>query len=77
MNNEHGSETTEEYSKDPSPTENVAPPLPLTESYIVSASPAGRHMVLAHKQKFVVLELNEREGEYCAVGQGSGCETDG
>lgn len=41
---------------------------------MASASAGGRHIVLAHKSKFVVVELNEGEDEYCAVGQGSGCE---
>ncbi|KAI9315839.1 Rab3 GTPase-activating protein regulatory subunit N-terminus-domain-containing protein [Dichotomocladium elegans] len=50
---------------------------PFTETYMVSASAGGRHMALAHKSKFVVVELNEKEGEYCAIGQGSGCETEG
>ncbi|KAI8145042.1 Rab3 GTPase-activating protein regulatory subunit N-terminus-domain-containing protein, partial [Fennellomyces sp. T-0311] len=50
---------------------------PLTESYMVSASAGGSYMVLAHDSKFVVIELNEDEGEYCAVGQGSGCEAEG
>ena len=44
---------------------------------MVSTSPGGGYMVLAHKSKFVVIELNEEEEEYCAVGQGSGCETEG
>ncbi|KAI7886753.1 hypothetical protein K492DRAFT_189853 [Lichtheimia hyalospora FSU 10163] len=47
---------------------------PFTETYMASASAGGRHIVLAHKSKFVVVELNEEEDEYCAVGQGSGCE---
>lgn len=34
-------------------------------------------MVLAHESKFVVIELIENDGEYSAVGQGSGCEAEG
>ncbi|KAI9493096.1 Rab3 GTPase-activating protein regulatory subunit N-terminus-domain-containing protein [Zychaea mexicana] len=44
---------------------------------MVSTSAGGGYMVLAHRSKFVVIELNEEEGEYCAVGQGSGCAAEG
>ncbi|KAL0077917.1 Rab3 GTPase-activating protein regulatory subunit N-terminus-domain-containing protein, partial [Phycomyces blakesleeanus] len=47
------------------------------ESYLVSASAGGRHLVLAYKTKFVMVEANENEGEYAATGQGSGCESAG
>ncbi|KAI9277015.1 Rab3 GTPase-activating protein regulatory subunit N-terminus-domain-containing protein [Phascolomyces articulosus] len=50
---------------------------PLTEPYMVSTSAGGGYMVLAHRSKFVVIELKEEEGEYCALGQGSGCEMEG
>ncbi|KAI7849297.1 Rab3 GTPase-activating protein regulatory subunit N-terminus-domain-containing protein [Circinella umbellata] len=77
----------DEAPKSPSPDDRVASSSntsdyahafsPLTESYMVSTSPGGGYMVLAHKSKFVVIELNEEEEEYCAVGQGSGCEMEG
>ncbi|KAI7866882.1 Rab3 GTPase-activating protein regulatory subunit N-terminus-domain-containing protein [Spinellus fusiger] len=47
---------------------------PTKESYLVSASPSGRHLVLAYKTKFVTVEANPGEGEYSATGQGSGCD---
>ncbi|KAL0083499.1 hypothetical protein F4703DRAFT_1113204 [Phycomyces blakesleeanus] len=50
---------------------------PTKESYLVSASAGGRHLVLAYKTKFVMVEANENEGEYAATGQGSGCESAG
>lgn len=49
---------------------------PMKETYLVSASAGGRHIVLAYKTKFFMVELKEEEGEYIAVGQGSGCETE-
>ncbi|KAI8368728.1 Rab3 GTPase-activating protein regulatory subunit N-terminus-domain-containing protein [Blakeslea trispora] len=39
----------------------------------MTASQDGNSLVLAYKTKFVMVQLN-REGEYMALGQGSGCQ---
>ncbi|KAF7730667.1 Rab3 GTPase-activating protein non-catalytic subunit [Apophysomyces ossiformis] len=57
-------------------TVTSSPPLPsLNEPYLVSTSASGRYLVLARKKKFFLLQLNEKEGEYIAASQGSGCVT--
>jgi hypothetical protein len=43
---------------------------------MVSASAGGRSLLLAYKTKFVMVQLNN-EGEYSALGQGSGCQQPG
>ncbi|KAI8361824.1 Rab3 GTPase-activating protein regulatory subunit N-terminus-domain-containing protein [Choanephora cucurbitarum] len=41
---------------------------------LMAASADGRSLVLAYQTKFVMVQLN-REGEYMALGQGSGCQS--
>jgi hypothetical protein len=43
---------------------------------MISASAAGKSLVLAYKTKFVMVKVNN-EGEYSALGQGSGCQQPG
>ncbi|KAI8072962.1 Rab3 GTPase-activating protein regulatory subunit N-terminus-domain-containing protein [Gongronella butleri] len=61
--------------RDASPSSSPPPPI-VKESYMVSASAAGRTIVLAYRTKFVVVQLHADEGEYIVVGQGSGCVHD-
>ncbi|KAI8887007.1 hypothetical protein K501DRAFT_242977 [Backusella circina FSU 941] len=57
-------------------TRSPSPNLPIKESYMISASAAGKSLVLAYKTKFVMVKVNS-EGEYSALGQGSGCQQPG
>jgi hypothetical protein len=53
-------------------TRSPSPHTPVYDRYMVSASAGGRSLLLAYKTKFVMVQLNN-EGEYSALGQGSGC----
>lgn len=57
-------------------TRSPSPNIPINNTYLISASAGGQSIVLAYKTKFVMLQLNN-EGEYSALGQGSGCEQPG
>lgn len=57
-------------------TRSPSPNIPISNHYLISASAGGRTIVLAYKTKFVVVQLNN-EGEYSALGQGSGCSQPG
>lgn len=48
----------------------------MNDSYLISCSAGGRSILLAYKTKFVMVKLNN-EGEYSALGQGSGCQQPG
>ncbi|KAI9360957.1 Rab3 GTPase-activating protein regulatory subunit N-terminus-domain-containing protein [Pilaira anomala] len=57
-------------------TRSPSPNIPISNTYLISASAGGQSIVLAYKTKFVMVQLNN-EGEYSALGQGSGCEQPG
>lgn len=57
-------------------TRSPSPNIPISDSYLISSSAGGRSLVLAYKTKFVMVQLNN-EGEYSALGQGSGCQQPG
>ncbi|KAI9305251.1 Rab3 GTPase-activating protein regulatory subunit N-terminus-domain-containing protein [Cunninghamella echinulata] len=63
------SSTTTSIFENPS-----SPNIIIKESYLVSASAAGKYIVLAYQTKFVIVELFEEQEEYIAIGQGSGCQ---
>ncbi|CEP13308.1 hypothetical protein [Parasitella parasitica] len=54
-------------------TRSPSPNIPISDNFIISASAGGKSLVLAYKTKFVMVQLNN-EGEYSALGQGSGCQ---
>lgn len=54
-------------------TRSPSPNIPISDSFLISASAGGKSLVLAYKTKFVMVQLNN-EGEYSALGQGSGCQ---
>lgn len=54
-------------------TRSPSPNIPINNSFLISASAGGKSLVLAYKTKFVMVQLNN-EGEYSALGQGSGCQ---
>ncbi|KAI7901960.1 Rab3 GTPase-activating protein regulatory subunit N-terminus-domain-containing protein [Cokeromyces recurvatus] len=53
-------------------TRSSSPNVSMNDNYLISSSACGRTLVLAYKTKFVIVQLNN-EGEYSALGQGSGC----
>ncbi|CAO0790193.1 unnamed protein product [Mucor circinelloides] len=54
-------------------TRSPSPNIPISDNFLISASAGGKSLVLAYKTKFVMVQLNN-EGEYSALGQGSGCQ---
>ncbi|KAI7891097.1 Rab3 GTPase-activating protein regulatory subunit N-terminus-domain-containing protein [Mucor mucedo] len=57
-------------------TRSPSPNIPIHDSYLISCSAGGKSILLAYKTKFVMVKLNN-EGEYSAIGQGSGCQQPG
>ncbi|KAI8097122.1 Rab3 GTPase-activating protein regulatory subunit N-terminus-domain-containing protein [Halteromyces radiatus] len=50
----------------------IPPPIG-KESYLVSASAAGKYIAMAYHRKFVLVALDPDQEEYLVIGQGSGC----
>ncbi|CAO3590725.1 unnamed protein product [Absidia cylindrospora] len=65
-------QTMSETHSDTTHDQQEAPPI-VKETYLVSASAAGKYIAMAYQRKFVVVALHPEQEEYIVVGQGSGC----
>ncbi|ORZ14594.1 Rab3 GTPase-activating protein regulatory subunit N-terminus-domain-containing protein [Absidia repens] len=69
------SETHSEVGNNTTLEQQQAPPI-VKETYLVSASAAGKYIAMAYQRKFVVVALHPEQEEYIVIGQGSGCSSD-